>query len=106
VRTVSLYTEMYFATDLWGVTLQAGPRAAWMRETRAIYATGHLKGFGAGGNAGLQVPLGSRLAFEVGVSATLFQFGAADIPGLPLDEDRYSNGVVYELRAGVRCRVF
>ncbi len=105
VQTLSVYLESYFATDVLGVAVRVGPRLAWMRESRTVFVADHLSGLGAGGNAGVLIPLESHVAIESGASATLFMFGAADIEGLPPDADRQSYGWVCDLRIGVRWRL-
>lgn len=105
VHTLSIYIESYFAADVSGLTVRIGPRFAWIHESRAIFVTKRLRGFGAGGVAAVQLLLGSRIAIETGAAVTLFRFGAADIDGGPTDPDRQSYGLVWDLRIGVAYRL-
>ena len=99
--TLSFYLESYFAAEVAGLTVHVGPRLAWMDESRSIFTSNGLRGFGAGGIAGVQLPLSAAVVIELDASATMFQFGAADIEGGPRDPDGHSYGSVYDLRMGL-----
>jgi hypothetical protein len=105
ITVFSLYLETYWARRVSSVLVRLGPRLFWARGSGsrylAVYGEDVLNGLGAGGVAGVQIPLTERALLEGGLSLSMMSFGTSQ----SIDPDGRAAGTMWEVRLGVAIQM-